>query len=566
MLVSAADPVGSLTTLATEGGEVVLINGTDLGPAANRTLVNSVGYSGGLFSYNLQNCTFVAAHTALQCLTPSGVGAGFRAQVTVMYQPSGQSSDLLSYRAPAISVASPGVIPTSGSTVTLNGTSFGAAPEQITLYVNGVVTPVNLVVAHKSVSFRADEAPGFASLSLLVVVGGQSSNTVSVSFSSPSITSIVEYNVSALSPAAQAVDSCFVALTDINTQAVFQLQGQNFGSVPGQLSIPFSNGSTPFVCAPCYAAHSVARCIATVSRGSTFNVSATLAGQASSVSVFTYALIVDTTPPFVSSAYMSDNSTPVTLGTVGGNVLVLSGTKFGASCALVTAFIGISPLNLTSCNSTTIVARTPAGTGLLGTLTMTVSSTPALIGGGASMTFSYIPPEVSALVVAGGTLPTLGFSAGGTPSNVTLVGSNFGPAGSSLVVTFVSAADGLVRTATNCTRDPVGHAWISCFGVVGVGTGHRWMVVVGGQASNASAQTTSFLPPQLLDISGTGSRFANTDGGQLVVISWCWCCAPRGAALLCPHGVCTATRPQAREDGNAVPDPPCELRVQLQYP
>ncbi len=92
-------------------------------------------------------------------------------------------------------------------------------------------------------------------------------------------------------------------------------------------------------------------------------------------------------------------------------------------------------------------------------------------------------------------LPTLGFSVSNgstTASNVTLTGSNFGPAGSSLAVTFVSPNDGLVRTATNCTRDPVGHAWISCFGVMGVGVNHSWSVVVGGQASNASTATTSF--------------------------------------------------------------------------
>jgi hypothetical protein len=94
-LVAASSPVGSLTSLATEGGEVLVLNGTDLGPSSNRTLVNAVSFSGGSFVYNLQSCSFVVAHQQLQCLTPPGVGSGFRAQVTVMYQSSGQSSDVL---------------------------------------------------------------------------------------------------------------------------------------------------------------------------------------------------------------------------------------------------------------------------------------------------------------------------------------------------------------------------------------------------------------------------------------------------------------------------------------
>jgi hypothetical protein len=120
---------------------------------------------------------------------------------------------------------------------------------------------------------------------------------------------------------------------------------------------------------------------------------------------------------------------------------------------------------------------------------------------------------------AAAVLASLGVSVSGVVSNVTLVGSNLGPAGSPLVVTYVSSADGLVRTATNCTRDPVGHRWVSCFGAVGVGRNHRWTVTVGGQSSAASVQTTSFVSPTLLDISGAGSRNANTDGGQIVVIS-----------------------------------------------
>lgn len=97
-------------------------------------------------------------------------------------------------------------------------------------------------------------------------------------------------------------------------------------------------------------------------------------------------------------------------------------------------------------------------------------------------------------------LPTLGFfESNGTsrPGNVTLVGSNFGPASSPLTVTFTSDVDGIVRTATNCTRDPVGHAWVYCTAEPGVGTAHRWRVTVASQMSGVSAATTSYRPPSL---------------------------------------------------------------------
>ncbi len=76
----------------------------------------------------------------------------------------------------------------------------------------------------------------------------------------------------------------------------------------------------------------------------------------------------------------------------------------------------------------------------------------------------------------------------------------------------------MVRTAYNCTRDPVAHAWISCFGVHGVGVQHTWVVTVGGRATSPSLATTSFLPPQPSSISGSGAIHANTDGGQVLTI------------------------------------------------
>ncbi|MFY7873630.1 MAG: IPT/TIG domain-containing protein, partial [Limnohabitans sp.] len=324
------------------------------------------------------------------------------------------------------------------------------------------------------------------------------------------------YDPTTLPPAVQATDACFQAITDVSVDAIFQFQGQNFGDSLSLLNVTVTNGTYTGACVPCYARHTTARCKTTVSRGLVYNVTLVLAGQSSGPVVYPFPALVDTTPPFVSTAD-SVTSGRSELATVGGDMLVLVGTRFGANCSVTNASVGVYPLSLVSCNSTTIVGRTPAGAGVMGVVSVVVSGVSAVVGGNASVPFAYRPPAITG-VLSSGALPTLGFVSAGVPSNVTLVGSNFGTAGSSLLVTFVSASDGLVRSATNCTRDPVGHAWVSCFGVVGVGVNHSWSVVVGGQASNASVQTTSFAAPQLLDISGAGSTFANTDGGQIVFI------------------------------------------------
>jgi hypothetical protein len=189
---------------------------------------------------------------------------------------------------------------------------------------------------------------------------------------------------------------------------------------------------------------------------------------------------------------------------------------------------------------------------------------------------SYAAPRITA-IVGDLLLPTLGvFSSNGqyTPSNVTLLGSNFGPSSSPLSITYTSQVDGIVRMVRNtecpvpwcisgleddsalhctdallqrtpvghvavhkpqwqtcllwhgvqqanlsaCQRDVVGHAWISCFRVLGVGVRHAWVVNVSGQASEPSTQTTSFLPPTALTVYGPGGHNANTEGGQVVLI------------------------------------------------
>ena len=269
------------------------------------------------------------------------------------------------------------------------------------LFVNGVATPVNLVVPHRMVQFRIDNPTGTVSFSVVLVVGGQSSSSRSVVVAPPSVSTVDIYDPTVLPPAVQAADACFAAITDISQDAIFQFQGQNFGDSLVLLNVTVSNGTYSGLCVPCFARHTTARCKTSVSRGITYNVSLTLAGQSSGRVTYAFPALVDTTPPFVSSVD-SVTSGRSQLATIGGDTIVIVGTRLGANCSVTNASVGVYPLALSVCNSTTIVATTPAGAGVMGVVTVLVSGVSAVVGGGASAAFVYRPPALSGLVTGGG--------------------------------------------------------------------------------------------------------------------------------------------------------------------
>ena len=80
-LVPAVDPVRNLSSLSTEGGDVISITGTSFGPSTPRSYVSAVWYSNVQTVYSVSNCTFVEQQTQLQCISVPGVGVGMFAQV-----------------------------------------------------------------------------------------------------------------------------------------------------------------------------------------------------------------------------------------------------------------------------------------------------------------------------------------------------------------------------------------------------------------------------------------------------------------------------------------------------
>jgi hypothetical protein len=168
--LQSTDPVTDLSRLSTEGGDVLLVNGTNLGPGDPRPLVDAVWYGSGGIRYNLASCAVLVPHTQLRCLSSPGVGSGHRLSISVMYQASSMSSDVLAYREPTLTAVFPAVVGTSGGVVTLNGTDFGPSGSAISVLCNGepLPTSVTLVVPHQSLRISLIDAVDVSAFALQV--------------------------------------------------------------------------------------------------------------------------------------------------------------------------------------------------------------------------------------------------------------------------------------------------------------------------------------------------------------------------------------------------------------
>jgi hypothetical protein len=79
---------------------------------------------------------------------------------------------------------------------------------------------------------------------------------------------------------------------------------------------------------------------------------------------------------------------------------------------------------------------------------------------------------------------------------------------------------------------------LTCRTTAGIGQAHQWQIEVAGQLSdNASpvAQATSYKPPVVTRVTGLGSRSANTEGGQQVILHGSQF-GPVGTVLLVQYG------------------------------
>jgi hypothetical protein len=177
--------------LRTAGGQVLVFFGDNFGPAQSAVPISAVGSQRpdalvGSESLRTTNCAVVGRGlTEVHCVTPPGVGVGYRWVLMVAGQASAPSAQATSYGPPAIvSVAVTGIgsradeplgVPTTGgATVTLTGVNFGNNLDLVGLVWNGV--PLGSLVMtspHTGISFLSPPGQG-PTVSLVLVVGGRS--------------------------------------------------------------------------------------------------------------------------------------------------------------------------------------------------------------------------------------------------------------------------------------------------------------------------------------------------------------------------------------------------------
>jgi hypothetical protein len=124
-------------------------------------------------------------HTRIQCTMPPGVGTDLAWVVSVAQRASAPSTVKTSYRGPAVTglivtsalgVGAPGsgLVPTrGGATLTLLGTNFGAHPESVRVWWNGVpLSGVRVVGEHTALAVPTLEGEG-QGVNVTVAVAGQ---------------------------------------------------------------------------------------------------------------------------------------------------------------------------------------------------------------------------------------------------------------------------------------------------------------------------------------------------------------------------------------------------------
>jgi hypothetical protein len=228
-------------TLCSPTGEIIRITGTNLGPAMPRSYVSAVWYGIGVTRYDISNCTFTVPHQQLECVTLPGVGTGHFFQLTVLSQTTAVSASMLAYGPPSISAVLPTSLRTLGGTVSVSGLNFGLSLGNVVLLVNGRPAAASMPVAHSELQFLAEDLSGLTSLTVSIVVGGQSSSSVVIAVQPPALSTVRLYDITSLPLEVRATDNCALAVFDADTQTVVEVDGDNFGSNPTFLSTSLVN-------------------------------------------------------------------------------------------------------------------------------------------------------------------------------------------------------------------------------------------------------------------------------------------------------------------------------------
>lgn len=268
-----------------------------------------------------------------------------------------------------------------GTSVTLTGTDFGAAPSTSTVAFNGVAAAAT---AWSPTSITTSVPTGASNGPVTVTVGGQASNGLSFTVASPP-------TLATLSPAAGPVS------------AAVTLTGTDFGASQGASTVSFNGAAaTPTAWSP-------TSITAPVPAGATSGpVTVTVDGQTSNGLSFA----VVPTPTLTS---VSPSSGGI------GTAVTLTGANFGATQGSSVVSFNGTAATPTAWSATNITAPVPSGA-TTGPVTVTV-------GG-------QLSNSVGFTVISPPTLTATTPNAAAVGAVVTLTGANFGPTQGSSTVLF----------------------------------------------------------------------------------------------------------------------------------
>jgi len=399
--VGSAPSITSVSPTSGSAGTSVTITGTNFGSTQGSS---TLAFNG--------SAATVTSWSATKVVAPVPTGASTGPVVVTVAGLSSNGSIFVIGSGPGITSlsASSGMV---GSSVTISGVNFGTTQGSSTVTFHGIAaTPTSW----SSTSIATPVPSGATTGSVIVTVGGQSSNAVNFSVVLPTPT------ITSLSPTSGS------AATSVT------ISGSNFGA---QGSVQF-NGKTASLTS--WSASSI---VATVpSAATTGNVVVTSSGLSSNGVLF----VVGSTPGITGLSPASGNA---------GTSVTITGVNFGSTQGSSTVTFNGSAATVTSWSSTSIVTPVPSGAST-GNVIVTVSTTasngaPFAVGSG---------PGIQSLAPTAAPI--------GTP--ITITGVDFGSTQGSSTVTFNGSAATVTSWSSTSIVVPVPNGATSGNVVVTVGS------------------------------------------------------------------------------------------------
>ena len=381
------------STLPTVGGVRVSVTGSQLGVVGSVvtfTLVNDV------YSFTSTSCSIVTPSMAVTCVSPAGVGRGFRSVVTVDGVSSvAYDSVLLSYSLPTIDSLTlrddaTGASTAGGSVVLIRGSNFGplitpsplGAVSFVSADVNAVFDATSCFMSVSHVELTCEMGAGVGSRLLwTVTIANQTSTNPRTSYREPVIDSM------GVLLSNGSVTSAEAHLTELATSGgdTMVFYGNYFGPVDPNLvskavGVSVTDGGDDNLnvvsteCQPVGDGHVEVHCVVPPGVGFGFHWYLVVAGRATSLSEqwTSYA------GPVVASVTVVGGSRLVP--TAGGATIAVQGQHFGPWAASVTLTWNGDTIPVTAVvNDVTLLFPAPAGQGARVDLAVQVGGQAAVV-------------------------------------------------------------------------------------------------------------------------------------------------------------------------------------------